>query len=249
MVTVKVNPEGQEEEKKPFNYEGYTKMMSHREHLPLSTPTGAAFFNVAFVFYWIATAGSLAFLALVCYVVLKTKNFDLFMWHPLLMSLTLLLLTQGILLLQRTAKQEEKIQGLRFHRAVQFLGLLTCTAGFSIIVYTKIKHKEKHCNLHTSLDIWPHNNIPSACSHARSIIDAVQSRELYKYHRTFGYVILTFLWINALRGTQNSWPESEFNQLWAWDLIVFITLCALAARIKIAKVRSQVPQKISTSPI
>ncbi|CAG8664018.1 8153_t:CDS:1, partial [Scutellospora calospora] len=64
----------------------------HAQHGKIPTPTGPTKFNMAFVSFLFASAGTLLFASTVWYITFTAK-YEFFIWHPTLMALTLLMAT------------------------------------------------------------------------------------------------------------------------------------------------------------
>ncbi|KAG9303731.1 hypothetical protein G9A89_018628 [Geosiphon pyriformis] len=191
------------------------------------TPTGPTTFSPKFAMYWVATAGALTFTLTVWYVIF-TAEYIFFIWHPFLMSATLFLLTQGILLLQRTETREEKGKGLDLHRSVQSLaflaGLVTSAHGISGAVTLSLM-------LIQVLAGAAIVNFPGLFG------GVAQAKGFYKYHRISGYIIIFFAWFTALGGTQADWTKAQFDNVWLWLSAVIITWVGVGSRIRLHKLK------------
>ncbi|CAG8850432.1 32623_t:CDS:2, partial [Racocetra persica] len=62
------------------------------QHCIIPTPTGPTKFNMTFVSSLLASSGALLFAGTVWYITSNAK-YELFIWHPTLMALTLLMAT------------------------------------------------------------------------------------------------------------------------------------------------------------
>jgi hypothetical protein len=82
-------------------------------------------------------AGLIVFVSLFVSVLAKIP-FNVFTFHRIFMTLFVVLVTEGIALLQPTATAEEKKKGLLYHAFFQSASYLSAIAGFSFISYKKV---------------------------------------------------------------------------------------------------------------
>lgn len=92
---------------------------------------------------WSITSGLVLFTSLIASVLVRIP-FNLFTYHPLFMTLFIVLVTEGIALLQPTATASEKKNGLKYHAAVQTISYISVVSGFSFIFYNKIVSGKAH---------------------------------------------------------------------------------------------------------
>lgn len=95
------------------------------------------------VSFWSIQLGLLLFVALVASVLIRLP-FNLFTYHPLFMVPFIILVTEGIVLLQPTSTVEEKKKGLKYHAIIQTLSYLSVISGFSFIFYNKVVSGKHH---------------------------------------------------------------------------------------------------------
>lgn len=92
---------------------------------------------------WSITAGLLLFVSLILSVLVKIP-FNIFTFHPLFMTTFIVLVTEGIALLQPTSTATEKKRGLKFHAFIQTTSYLSVITGFSFIFYNKVISGKPH---------------------------------------------------------------------------------------------------------
>ncbi|CAG8517996.1 5617_t:CDS:2 [Ambispora gerdemannii] len=210
----------------------------------IPTLTGRTSFNSEFTMYWVATASSLMFTSTVWYIVLSAEH-EFFIWHPIFMSTTLFLLTQGPLLLQTAETREEKEKGLNVHRSIQSLAFLTGICGFYIIYTNKKDHNAEHfTSAHGMFGVLTLSLIFIQVLGGALVVNApalfggvARARGIYKYHRISGYTILLFAWLTALGGTQRDWVTDRFNHIWFWLLAFTLTWIGIGSRVKLNKMK------------
>jgi hypothetical protein len=93
--------------------------------------------------FWSIQAGLLLFVGLVGSVLVRLP-FNVFTYHPLFMVPFIILVTEGIVLLQPTSTVEEKRKGLKYHAIIQTLSYLSVITGFSFIFYNKVISGKPH---------------------------------------------------------------------------------------------------------
>ncbi len=114
-----------------------------------------------------------------------------FSYHPLLNSLAVLLLVQGLLVLQPTSAQKDKITGAYVHAALNTSAVALAIAGLVVIEQNKASHPEtRFQSVHGKLALvayiliffqW---SIGAALFFLQgSVIEVDRAKSLYKYHR------------------------------------------------------------------
>jgi hypothetical protein len=92
---------------------------------------------------WSITSGLVLFVALVLSVLVRLPV-NVFTFHPLFITVFIVLATEGISLLQLTKTPEEKKRGLRKHAIIQTSSYLSVITGFSFIFYNKVIAGKHH---------------------------------------------------------------------------------------------------------
>lgn len=69
---------------------------------------------------------------------------NVFTYHPIFMTLFIVLITEGIALLQPTSTTEEKKKGLKYHSLIQSTSYIFAIIGVSFIFYNKIISGKAH---------------------------------------------------------------------------------------------------------
>jgi hypothetical protein len=64
-----------------------------------------------------------------------------------------------------------------------------------------------------------------------------KAKAMYKYHRFSGYLLLSFIWLTALGGTQAEWTRNQFDHLWIWLLAAGMVFVGTIGRIKSNKLK------------
>jgi len=216
---------------------------SHAEH-SISTPIGPTAFNMSFVFSLLVSFGALLFTGTVWYIT-SSADYLFFVWHPTLMSTVLLMATQGILVLQKAESRQEKDAGLNFHKLMQSVSFLSVIGGFYVIYTFKKEGGSEHfysphgkSGLMTFLLILVQAIAGSTLVNFPGVVGgAAKARALYKYHRFSGYVVLFFIWLTALGGTQADWTKAQFDHLWVWLAAAGMVFVGIVGRVKSSKVK------------
>lgn len=167
----------------------------------------------------------------------------LFSAHPLLNSAGILLLTQGILVLQPTYTPKQKTLGTNVHFALNFAGFLALIAGLIIIEYNKGNHA-RFTSVHGIMGLTTYILIliQALVGFAqyftpKAVFGSVDNgKAIYKYHRISGYVILTFALATICAATQTGFNENVLHiQLWAVIVASVLVLVGVIPRIKKSK--------------
>ncbi|KAJ7184213.1 hypothetical protein C8R46DRAFT_1063301 [Mycena filopes] len=167
---------------------------------------------------YLALTGAALFTAVSWVVVLVNDPLAAgwFAFHPTLQSLSLLLLTYGILTLQPTSRPKTKTAGLARHQyAILFAAFPAIFAGTFAIMYNKYVHGAVHFRS------W-HGKIGIACMGwifvqillgggsvwfgGAAFGGGVKAKSIWKYHRLSGYVLYGLLMATVhLGGGQSHW--------------------------------------------
>ncbi|CEJ04883.1 hypothetical protein RMCBS344292_18834 [Rhizopus microsporus] len=167
--------------------------------------------------------GLALFIALVGSVLVRIP-FNIFTFHPIFMTLFIVLLTEGIALLQPTSTSEEKRKGLYYHALIQSTSYLSAIIGFSFIFYNKVISNKSHFeSLHGKLGLFVFVYLFIQLLFGITIaltptlygsIDKAKS--LWKYHRILGYVLLLLVWFTSQLGVR---ADYMYNNLYDTKLI------------------------------
>lgn len=168
-------------------------MVAYKRHALLSPPA------------LLAQASSLVFLVLVWTLVFEKfpgslfNGLPLFGYHPLLQSLTLLLLAQSVLVLQPTsqARPQEKRAAFQVHQLVNILVLVAISVGSAIMFY--LHHPAGHWQswhgvLGAALTVWlwlqAVLGAASVWGGGKALGGEAKAKGWWKWHRLSGYVLL-----------------------------------------------------------
>ncbi|CAI2178272.1 1097_t:CDS:2 [Funneliformis geosporum] len=210
----------------------------------IPTPIGSTAFNMSFVFSLLVSVGALLFASTVWYIT-STADYLFFIWHPTLMSLMLLMTTNGILVLQKAESRQEKVSSLNFHKALQSIGFLSVIGGFYVIItFKNMGNKEHFESPHGKFGLITFSLILIQTIAGSTLVNfpgvvggVVKAKAMYKYHRFSGYLLLAFIWLTALGGTQNAWVKAQFDHLWVWLLATGMVFVGTVGRIKSNKLK------------
>ncbi|SHO76003.1 Uncharacterized protein MSYG_0337 [Malassezia sympodialis ATCC 42132] len=132
----------------------------------------------------------------------------LFAFHPLLVSLGLYLLFQGMAALQKARGQDEKARGLLRHQILLgVLGVPLVTAGVYIMWHLHSKPGAKHfiswhgvVGVLLLLGFWVQGIFGLAAVYVPRLLFGSEARAkaMYKYHRLFGYALGTLILLELL---------------------------------------------------
>ncbi|KAL9612542.1 MAG: hypothetical protein Q9167_002881 [Letrouitia subvulpina] len=159
----------------------------------------------------------------------------------LLNSAGILLITQGILLLQPTHTPKQKVQGAHLHAIFNSTGTLALVAGLIVIEYNKISHAGGHFESpHAILGIITYvlfflqALVGVAQFYTPSVFGSVDNaKSIYKYHRMSGYVLLVLSLVTVSLAVETGFNKSSLHlQLWAVVVLAVITLIGVLPRIK-----------------
>ncbi|ESZ98800.1 hypothetical protein SBOR_0799 [Sclerotinia borealis F-4128] len=165
----------------------------------------------------------------------------LFSAHPLLNSAGLLVLTQGILILQPTHTATQKRQGTLAHAGINALAGSILVAGLVVIEVNKFAHNGTHfvsahaiLGLITYLLLFVQALVGFTQYYTPSLYGSVSTaKSIYKYHRLSGYLILLLILATISAAT---WTDFNVNLLhiksWAIIICAVLVLIGIIPRIK-----------------
>jgi len=165
----------------------------------------------------------------------------LFSVHPLLNSAGILVLTQGILILQPTHTVDQKRYGTAAHFIFNNLGLDLLIAGLVVIEVNKISHNGTHfesphaiLGLTTYIVLAIQAFVGFTQYYTPKLYGSVDNaKSLYKYHRISGYVVLTLLLATVAAATQTDFNKTTLDiKLWAVLVTAILVLVGIVPRIK-----------------
>ncbi|KAI8368337.1 eukaryotic cytochrome b561-domain-containing protein [Choanephora cucurbitarum] len=173
---------------------------------------------------WSIMAGVGLFVALVLSVLVRLPV-NIFTGHPIFMVLLIIFVTEGIALLQPTSTPLEKKEGLRKHAIVQSATYLSAIGGFSFIFYNKVVAGKYHFeSFHGKLGLFVFIflavqlvfGITMAYFPEQVFGSVSNGKNLWKYHRISGYILLSLVWLTAQLGVR---ADYMYNNLYSVQLI------------------------------
>ncbi|KAI9648723.1 hypothetical protein NHQ30_003363 [Ciborinia camelliae] len=165
----------------------------------------------------------------------------LFSAHPLLNSAGLLVLAQGILILQPTHTATQKREGTIAHAGINALAGSALIAGLVIIEVNKFRHNGTHfesphaiLGLITYILLLVQSLVGFTQYYTPSLYgDISTAKSIYKYHRLSGYLVLLLMLATISAAT---WTDFNVNALHikSWAIIVcsVLVLVGIIPRIK-----------------
>ncbi|KAI9806633.1 MAG: hypothetical protein M1825_006090 [Sarcosagium campestre] len=165
----------------------------------------------------------------------------LFSAHPLLNSAGLLLVTQGIIILQPTHTAQQKQSGTKVHSILNGFGVDALIAGLVVIEINKVRNNIDHFESpHAILGILSYILlfIQSFVGLTQFYFPALyggvnNAKKLYKYHRASGYVILILMLATVAAATQTPFNVNALHiKLWAVIVMSLLVLVGIIPRIK-----------------
>ncbi|KAF1985849.1 hypothetical protein K402DRAFT_421773 [Aulographum hederae CBS 113979] len=180
-------------------------------------------------------------LAAIVWGAMFSHKIMLFTAHPLLNSAGLLLITQGILVLQPTHTAQQKKQGTYVHAGLVDVGIAALIAGLVIIEVNKFGHGGIHfesahaiLGLITYIFLFLQAIVGFTQYFVPQIYGGVDNaKKIYKYHRMSGYVILTLGLATVCAATQTDFNKGVLGiQLWAVIVASVLVLIGVLARVK-----------------
>ncbi|KAI9674160.1 MAG: hypothetical protein M1817_001978 [Caeruleum heppii] len=166
---------------------------------------------------------------------------NLFSPHPLLNSAGILLLTQGILVLQPTHTQEQKRLGTNIHAVLNGVAICALITGLIFIEINKFGHGGTHfesphaiLGLITSIFLIIQALVGITQYYTPNIYGGVNNaKKLYKYHRVSGYVVLTLTLATVAAATQTDYSKNVLHiKLWAVLVAAVLVLAGVVPRVK-----------------
>lgn len=160
------------------------------------------------------------------------------------MSAGLLLLVQGILILQPTHTPKQKEKGTVLHSIFNGGGILSLIAGLIIIEYNKFAHGAYHfTSIHGKLGL-----ITFIFFITQAIVGLTQyytpqiyggvdnAKAIYKYHRISGYIVLPLSLVAVSAATQVDFNKNVLHiQLWSVIVASTLIIVGIGARIHLQK--------------
>lgn len=196
-------------------------------------------------------ASALLFVAVVWSIVLTSMpfpNIPLFGYHPLIQSLSILLLLQAVVVLQRTtpSQQAEKKAAFTAHQYLNLLLVLPLfTVGASIMWYLHDQPGSAHF-------ISYHGILGTACVVVAWIQAALgaasvwwkgklvggenKGKALWKYHRASGYVLIVLFLVTAALGVvETTWSKKNSSATSKLLVLVGLGLAGVSLGLRVQK--------------
>ena len=158
-------------------------------------------------------------------------------------SAGLLLITQGILILQPTHTPRQKSLGATVHGAFNGIGTLALVAGLIIIEYNKGASGAHWESVHGILGITTYILIILQALvgftqlYTPGLYGGVDNaKKVYKYHRMSGYVVLALGLATVCAATQTTYNKMSLGiRLWVVLVASVLVLVGLLPRVKLQK--------------
>ncbi|KAK7693294.1 hypothetical protein QCA50_002861 [Cerrena zonata] len=177
------------------------------------------------------------------------SSYGLFTWHPLLMSLGIVLFSYGILTLQPTSRPKTKASGLVRHQLAMFvLGYPAVLLAFGAIWYNKYRGGHSHFTtwhglfgiISISLSILQVGlGAGSVWFDGKLFGGNPRAKLVWKYHRALGYINFPlYIFTAYLGGAWSNWTalHSVFVvRLFAYWIAPFVLIGALFSRMRLSK--------------
>ncbi|KAJ7168147.1 hypothetical protein C8R43DRAFT_983225 [Mycena crocata] len=203
--------------------------------------------------WYLALAGA-GFFAVVTWVIVLINDplaVGWFALHPLLQSLSLLMITYGVMTLQPTSQSKTKAAGLTRHQyAILFIAFPAIFAGTGAVVYNKYAHGAQHFkSWHGKLGIttmaWIVIQVllggGSVWFGGVAFGGGAKAKAVWKYHRLSGYVLFALLMFTAhLGGAWSGWGKkySPFGmRVIAYFLGTFAAVVGVYIRLRPSKMK------------
>ncbi|CAB5374390.1 uncharacterized protein OCT59_017266 [Rhizophagus irregularis] len=201
-------------------------------------------FNKDFIFYILSILGLLIYVGTNLYIS-YIADYKLFVWHPILMAIMILISTQGTIVLQKAVKKQEKARSLFFHKLMQIISLICLIIGFVVIYYNKsIKGSTHYKTYHAKIGliafiVYIIQLITGlALTFFPSLLGGIsKSKKYYKHHRLTGYINLSLIWLSAITSTRANWVTKHFNQHWIWTFSIGLIIIGVIGRINFNKIK------------
>ncbi|RUP43725.1 eukaryotic cytochrome b561-domain-containing protein [Jimgerdemannia flammicorona] len=160
-----------------------------------------------------AQLGLVIFVVSVYTAIIKAGWPSPFAWHPALMTILLVAVTEGILILQPTTTPAEKATGLNLHKWTLIIGYTCAIGGSSVIFYNKVlSGKEHFTTTHSQLGAFTSSYLLIQLLFGLSMVylpnlfgGVGKAKALWKYHRLSGYFLFIFVWVTAQFGAHSDW--------------------------------------------
>jgi len=211
------------------------------QNVSISTLISPTNFNMSFVSTLLVSLGALLFASTVWYIT-SSADYFFFIWHPTLMAMVLLMATQGTVVLQ---KAQDKDAALNFHKLMQSITFLSVIGGFYVIyTFKKMGDKEHFISPHGKFGLISFSLILIQAIAGSTLVNfpgvvggPAKAKALYSYHRFSGYLLLSFIWLTALGGTQAEWTKNQFDHLWVWLLAAGMVLVGIIGGVESSKLK------------
>jgi len=176
-------------------------------------------------------------------------SFSLFTWHPLCLTLALVLFTYGILTLQPTSQPKTKAAGLVRHQLVMVaVGFPLAAIGGIAIIYNKIRDDKAHFTswhgffgIITLIFILIQLAVGggSVWFDGRLFGGNPKAKLIWKYHRVSGYTLYPLFVLTAfLGGALSGWSAKHsvfIVRLFAFWIAPALLLGAVTSRVRTSK--------------
>jgi len=189
----------------------------------------------------VAEAGAVLLVASVWAAVFMHGPIILFSVHPLAQSFGLLVLVQGILIVQPTVSAEQKKAGQKLHAGLNLAALISFIVGVGSIEYNKIRSngahfKSPHAYIGVVASIWQvlqylvgftMYGVPSLYG------GEAKAKSIWKYHRISGYALLLMYMAAVVSATKTDYNANVLGlKLWAMVVIALLVIVGIYPRIK-----------------
>ena len=160
------------------------------------------------------------------------------------MSAGLLLVVQGVLILQPTHTTKQKEVGTVFHSVLNGGGVLALVAGLIVIEYNKFNGGADHftsvhgkLGLITSIFFILQAAVGITQYYTPQLYGGVDNaKAVWKYHRASGYVVLPLSLVTVCAATQVHFNiETLHIQLWSVIVTSVLIVVGIGARIHLNK--------------
>jgi cytochrome b-561 len=191
-------------------------------------------------------------LAIYIWSIIFSRPFNLFSYHPLLQSLSLLILTQAILVLQPTHTPDQKRTGQRVHAALVASAITAAAGGIAVIEYNKISGGRAHFHA-----VHGYLGVTSGIVMGVQVLVGItmwavpalyggeaQAKAVWKYHRWSGYTILVLLLSTVASATKTDYNDAVLKiPLWVPVVLSVLVVVGTFPRIKKQKMGLGVRQQ------
>ncbi|KAI9250453.1 eukaryotic cytochrome b561-domain-containing protein [Phascolomyces articulosus] len=190
--------------------------------------------------------GLILFFGLVIAVLTQIPFAPPLILHPLFMTLFIILITEGVALLQPTSTEKEKKKGLKLHALVQGFAYVFLIVGFGIMVNSKMQRGGPHFasdhakfGLTVFIYIFFQALFGITTAYFPGIFGSVtKGKSLWKFHRMTGYLFLVIVWVTAQLGIRTDLMKNfmPVPNLMAghWVALVLVVI-GIAGRVRIYK--------------